>query len=218
MMRNVNDTLRSLTSFTGPFSEFHPEDVPGNPTELFIEWLYEAIEKRIQEPHAMTLSTVDKHGVPDARTLILKNVTRNKWFFATSCKSQKGKQLELNPRVALTFYWSELGRQVRIRGIASVTNKKLSDKDFLERSVNARAIALIGRQSEELIDQNELDDVFIEKQEIVKRDPLIVAPYWHLYSVFAEDVEFFQGNTHRKNVRVKYERKGEQWASKLLWP
>lgn len=82
----------------------------------------------------MTVSTVDKTGTPDARVLLLKNVTENKWYFATSDISRKGEQLESNAKVALTFYWSELGGQVRIRGEASRISKKASSMDFLERS------------------------------------------------------------------------------------
>ena len=63
----------------------------------------------------MTISTVDQDGYPDARVLILKNVIDEAFFFASSSESRKGRQLEDNPHVALTFYWPALGRQVRIR-------------------------------------------------------------------------------------------------------
>lgn len=118
-MKQTKDLLRNLKSLAGPFPDFHTSDLPKYPSDLFVEWLNFAIEEGVHEPHAMTLSTVDEAGAPDARVLILKDVKINRWYFATSGTSRKGEQLKLNSNVALTFYWSKIGRQVRIRGIAS---------------------------------------------------------------------------------------------------
>jgi pyridoxamine 5'-phosphate oxidase len=48
--------------------------VPADPLELFVSWLHDAIDAGVSEPHAMTLSTVDDEGAPDARVLILKDL------------------------------------------------------------------------------------------------------------------------------------------------
>ncbi|UOQ84451.1 pyridoxamine 5'-phosphate oxidase family protein [Gracilibacillus salinarum] len=103
-MKQTKKILRDLKSLTGPFPEFHTEDIPESPSDLFTNWLITAIEKGVHEPHAMTLSTVDEKGAPDARILILKDVANNKWYFASSTISKKGEQLRINPKVALTFY------------------------------------------------------------------------------------------------------------------
>lgn len=116
----------------GPFPEFHTKDLPVYPSDLFIEWINIAIEEGVYEPHTMTLSTIDESGAPVARILILKNVTRNKWYFATSATSRKREQLKSNPRVALMFNWSTIGRQIRIRGVASKMTAEASSRDFLE--------------------------------------------------------------------------------------
>ena len=59
----------------------------------------------------MTLSTTNHNGCPDARVLIMKDVDQHGWYFASSSQSEKGKQILVNPNVALTFYWSLTGRQ-----------------------------------------------------------------------------------------------------------
>ncbi|NAP01441.1 oxidase, partial [Halomonas sp. MG34] len=181
-MKQTKDLLRHLNSLVGPFPEFQLTNIPDNPSDLFLEWLYVAIEKGVPEPHAMTLSTVDETGAPDARILILKDVTRNRWSFATSATSRKGEQLKLNPKVALTFYWSEIGRQVRIRGVASEMPPEACSKDFLERSIWARALALIGYQSKEMMHRQMLDDALLKAKELVKEVPDTISPTWKLYT------------------------------------
>lgn len=132
-MKTAKEMLKNLTALKGPFSKFYTDKLPKNPETLFLKWLYEAIEENVHEPHAMTVSTVDANGAPDARILILKNVSDNRWFFASSSESKKGQHLQLQPRIALTFYWSEIGKQVGIRGIAYESGREASEKDFLER-------------------------------------------------------------------------------------
>ena len=66
--------LRSLPSLKGPFVDWEIDTLPDTPQQAFQYWLNDAIEEGVKEPHAMTLSTVDSDGFPDARVLILKNV------------------------------------------------------------------------------------------------------------------------------------------------
>lgn len=132
--------LRDLKALEGPFDPVDFSAVGDSPQALFLDWLDEAIAAGIAEPHAMTLSTVDAEGHPDARMLILKNVDDRGWHFAISAASPKGRQIEANPAVALTFYWQNLGRQVRIRGRAVALDAAECAQDFLARSVDARAM------------------------------------------------------------------------------
>jgi pyridoxamine 5'-phosphate oxidase len=195
--------LRNLIVLNGSFDDFNPNNVPETPHELFFEWLQVAIQQEVSEPHAMTLSTVDAQGQPDARILILKNIDQNGWCFATSSESQKGKQLAQESKVALTFYWPKLGRQIRIRGEAVRMEKDISTADFLERNETARAGALIGKQSSPLLNNEELDSAY---------------PAWGLYCVSAYEVEFWQGKGDRKHTRLQYRLVKKQWIRELLWP
>lgn len=99
-MSNIKNLLRTLKVLNGSFSDFHTDNVPETPHELFIKWLHTAIREDVLEPHAMTISTVDHDGYPDARVLILKNIDDNGWYFATSSESRKGKQLAEQSKVA----------------------------------------------------------------------------------------------------------------------
>jgi len=214
----MKDTLRNLKALEGPFPQFDPANVPSNPNELFQEWFHLAIKNGVHEPHSMTLSTINSFGHPDARVLILKDMDEDGWYFASSSTSMKGQQLKMNSNVSLTFYWSLIGRQVRIRGTSLRVGKEQSAEDFLERGEVARAIALLGKQSKVLPDSKVLEESFIKQIERVKSEPNTVDPHWCLYKVAASEVEFWQGDRERKHIRLLYRRENNVWIKELLWP
>ncbi|MFG2569123.1 pyridoxamine 5'-phosphate oxidase family protein [Streptomyces sp. NPDC048567] len=112
----VREWLRSIEVFAGPLPDFDPAVAPAEPVDLFLAWLRAALAAGVPDAHAMTLSTVGEDGHPDARVLILKNVDGDGWQFAVHAGSPKGRQLAERPSAALTFYWPQQGRQVRVRG------------------------------------------------------------------------------------------------------
>lgn len=218
MSSKAEDLLRQLKSLSGPFPIWNMEQLPDQPGELFLDWLRLAIENNVKEPHAMTLSTVDQHGYPDARVLILKNMIQDAFYFASSLDSQKGQQLKDNPRVALTFYWPSLGRQIRIRGIAQDEGDEAGAKDFRKRNPGAKAVAMTERQSQLLDSEEELNGS-IEIQKIrLQENSDFAAPHWRLYAVHAKEVEFWQGDTDRKHIRVQYNWQEGHWQRNRLWP
>lgn len=217
-MKDIHNLIKNLKSLEGPFPKFDPTIVPSNPNELFQEWFHIAVKNGVLEPHSMTLSTVDSFGHPDARVLILKDMDENGWYFASGSNSKKGQQLKLNPNVSLTFYWSLIGRQVRIRGTSLRVGEEQSAKDFLERGEVARAIALLGKQSVVLTDSKVLEDSLIKQIKQMKSKPNIVDPHWCLYKVTASEVEFWQGDIDRKHIRLLYRMENNKWIKEFLWP
>lgn len=121
----MRELLRGIPIFARPLPTFDPSDAPAEPTELFRNWLLEAIEAGVDEPHVMTLCTVDPRCRPDVRVVVLQDVVEAGWQFAANAVSAKGQQLAGNPHAALHFYWREQGRQVRIRGVASAAEPEL---------------------------------------------------------------------------------------------
>ncbi|KLU53459.1 oxidase [Paenibacillus sp. VT-400] len=212
------ELLQRLKSLSGPFPTWDMGHLPEQPGKLFLEWLRLAVENKVKEPHAMTISTMDQDGYPDARVLILKNVIDETFYFASSSESRKGQQLKENPHVALTFYWPSLGRQIRIRGIAEDQGDEAGADDFRKRSAGARAVAMTGHQSEVLDSEEVLDSSIEAQKEKIRRDPSVVTPHWRLYAVNAQEVEFWQGDSERKHVRVQYVKQDGQWKTFRLWP
>ncbi|MGP4046128.1 pyridoxine/pyridoxamine 5'-phosphate oxidase [Streptomyces sp. 2A115] len=217
-MEDLRQLLRGLEVFAGELPVFDPSAAPDTPTELFTEWLLAAVDAGVREPHAMTLSTAGADGNPTARTLILKGLGPDSWRFASDGGSVKARNLAERPYAALTFYWPQLARQVRVRGPVVPESPEDSAADFLARGAGARAEALLGRQSGPLTDLAERDTAVKKSLARLAAEPDLVAPGWTLHSVHAESVEFWQGDKERRHTRLAYLRSGEGWGKQLLWP
>ncbi|UJP11108.1 pyridoxamine 5'-phosphate oxidase family protein [Microbacterium sp. KUDC0406] len=138
MTRSIRYLLRAVPALTGSAPPFDPRAVPDDPVTLFLTWFDEALAAGVVEPHAMTLSTVDAEGRPDARTLILKDVDRLGWAFASPRSSAKGHQLAVHPSAALSFWWPSQVRAVRVRGPVLQGTEAESAADLAARSAAAR--------------------------------------------------------------------------------
>jgi pyridoxamine 5'-phosphate oxidase len=214
----IRDQLRTLPVFDRPLPGFDTDQAPDEPVSLFAAWLSEAIDAKVIEPHAMTLSTVDAEGRPDARVLILRDVGPAGWQFWTSSTSAKGAQLAANPHAAVSFYWREQGRQVRVRGEVAVADQATRDADFLARSDASRIASLVGRQSDVLPDPAELPRELAAARRRLAEDPQLVAQDHTVYVLAPAEVEFWQGDHERQHIRLRYRRSGAAWVTERLWP
>ncbi|MFI0896111.1 pyridoxal 5'-phosphate synthase [Streptomyces sp. NPDC020983] len=217
-MSDLREVLRGLDVFAGELPDVDVGGLPSEPRELFVEWLLAAVRAGVREPHAMTLSTTGEDGDPAARVLILKDVSPDGWHFAADAGGRKGRELAARPAAALTFYWSPLARQVRIRGRVRPGGPDEGAADFLARSPGARAEALLGRQSTPLDDLAVRDAAVREAAARIEAEPGLVAPGWTRYALHADTVEFWQGDRERRHTRVVYTRTAEGWERGLLWP
>ncbi|MDO3444881.1 pyridoxal 5'-phosphate synthase [Agrobacterium sp. V1] len=217
---SMKDRLRQIPSLKAPLPECDPLALPDTPQDAFALWLDDALNAGIREPHAMTLSTVDENGWPDARMLILKNLDERGWHFAVKAESPKGRQIENRSYVALTFYWSALGRQVRLRGPAIMLSDSECAEDFLDRPASSRASAIASRQSEILEAGEGLESRMAEAQALIAANPDYVSPGWRFYAVAPVVAEFWQGASDRNHKRLRYVLSGDSatWDRSLLWP
>lgn len=130
--------LRSLPSLTGTPPAAAAEPLPAHPEQLFERWIRQAVDRGVPEAHGATLATVDADGIPDARTLILKDVGPEGWAFAGPRTSAKASQLAAHPAAALTFWWPAIVRSVRVRGRVVEAPAHESAADLAARSAAAR--------------------------------------------------------------------------------
>ncbi|KAI8162701.1 hypothetical protein K4K54_005824 [Colletotrichum sp. SAR 10_86] len=216
----VRTQLRNLKVLQGCLEKCDFTTFPASPQEAFTRWLQEAVEAGVKEPHAMTLSTVDAQGCPDARVLILKNVDHRGWHFAIKADSPKGHQLSSNGHAALTFYWPDQGRQIRVRGRAYPLPVDESRRDFADRPSSSKVSALASKQSQALRDEHHLLQALDVAHRTVEDDPDLVLAGWTVYTVDPTTVEFWQGAQNRLHQRLSYSIGLEEgtWEKQLLWP
>lgn len=214
----LRDTLRALPVLTGRPPSFDPAAAPDDPVALFVDWLEGAVLAGVAEPHAMTVSTVGPGGRPDARVLILKAVDADGWHFGISAVSQKGRDLAANPLAALTFYWPELVRQIRLSGPVVADPVDVGAADFLARSAGSREMALTRRQSQPFLDSTEIDHALEKARLELQADPAVVPDEWISYALRPDQIEFWQGDSGRRHQRLRYELADGHWSRGLLWP
>lgn len=193
-------------------------DAP-DPFGLFDTWFSEASDAEINDPNAMVLATVDAHGMPDARTVLLKDRDTRGFTFYTNTTSAKGMALAANPSAALLFYWKSLRRQVRIRGPVSPVTPEEADAYFATRARGSRIGAWASDQSKPAADRAELE-ARVKAREAEFPGDVPRPPHWSGYRVAPLQMEFWREGEFRLHNRFRYARQtlGDGWAVTRLFP
>jgi pyridoxamine 5'-phosphate oxidase len=193
-------------------------DVDTDPIEQFRQWLDEAVRVELVDATAMTLATVDASGAPDARIVLLKDVTADGFTFYTNYDSAKAAQLAAHPHAALVFFWAELERQVRVTGVVSRAPAATSDAYFASRPLDSRLGAWASPQSRVIADRAVLEAKVAEAAARFIDGDVPRPSYWGGYVLAPAVVEFWQGRPNRLHDRLRYRRDGVGWTIERLAP
>ncbi len=193
--------------------------VSQDPINQFTKWFDEAINAKVPEPNAMNLATVNENGRPASRIVLLKGIEDNKFVFYTNHQSRKGKELDTNPACALTFFWPELERQVRIEGVASRTDEKRAEKYFQSRPRGSQLGAWASPQSTMISDRSLLEERVKKLEEKFKGQDILPKPnQWGGYEIEPLMIEFWQGRPSRLHDRILYTKDDGVWKINRLAP
>lgn len=213
-MQNLANIRKDYTKATLDISS-----VEQNPFKQFEKWFGEAMKAEVMEPNAMNLATVNELGKPSGRIVLLKGLENNKFLFYTNYQSKKGKELENNPACALTFFWPELERQVRIEGVAGRVNPEISDAYFQSRPRESQLGAWASPQSGMIKNRTILEQRLHQMEK--KFETLKVLPrpnQWGGYQVDVFQIEFWQGRHGRLHDRIQYVSVDGLWKLYRLAP
>lgn len=214
-MTNRDDIARIRIDYAK--ARLGPDDCQPDPLAQFNRWLDEAIASQVNEPTAMNLATVE-NGRPSARMVLLKGIENGAFVFYTNYQSRKGHQLETNPFAALTFFWPELERQVRVEGAVVRVSPEASDAYFASRPYQSRVGAWASDQSQPLDGTATLvarATKFAAKYITHVPRP----PHWGGFAVTPDRMEFWQGRPSRLHDRVVYLREtNNDWTRQRLYP
>ena len=180
-------------------------NIGDNPMELFQKWFYEIDSNfEIDETNAMTLSTMGLDGYPKSRVVLLKRYTYEGFIFYSNYESEKGKAIEQNPNVCISFFWHAAERQIIIKGKAERIAENLSDGYFESRPRGSQLGAVVSKQSD-IIANREFLECKLSELEIQYQGKEIPRPaFWGGYIVKPVEFEYWQGRPNRLHDRIRF--------------
>ena len=211
----------TLTEFRKEYKlgSLRRRDLSENPLTQFNAWFEQAVKADIPEPTAMSLATVDKHGQPSLRTVLLKVVNDRGFIFCTSYESQKGLEIEGNARVALLFLWKELERQICIEGTALKVPTHESEFYFAARPIGSQLGAAASKQSLVVESREVLEKQYAELDARYAGQKIPRPPNWGGYVVAPKTIQFWQGRVNRLHDRFRYTKQPDaSWIIERLSP
>ena len=197
--------------------ELSEQECDASPLVQFERWLNEAVRAEVNEPTAMNVATVGEDGRPSSRMVLLKEVNAQGFVFFSNYLSRKGRALSAHPFAALTFFWPELERQVRVEGRVVLLDEAASDEYFKSRPYTSRIGAWASEQSSVIAGKS----VLVARAATVGlKHPISVPrpPHWGGYVVLPERLEFWQGRPSRLHDRIQYRLENESWLKERLAP
>lgn len=189
-----------------------------NPFEIAASWLAEASKLEISDPTAMALATVDQHGLPNVRMVLLKEVEADSFLFYTNYHSAKASELATGNCAAFVIHWKSLRRQIRARGAVEKEDGRKADRYFRSRPLESRWGAWASRQSKVISSRDDLLARFERKKKLLGDDPAR-PEFWGGYRLTPVEMEFWCEGDFRLHNRFQWTRvPGGSWNIDRLAP
>ena len=215
MLRDISNLRKSYLQ-----NSLEEENLPSSPFLLFDNWFKEVKSTNSKsEVNAMTLSTIDTNGYPNARIVLLKFFSNEGFIFFTNYNSIKATSIQNNNKVTISFFWEDFERQVIIKGHAKKTNEDLSTKYFNSRPKGSQIGALVSeRQSSVIPSKDFLTEKFNSLIQEFENKDIPRPENWGGFIVNPIEYEFWQGGENRLHDRIRYKLVDNLWKIDRLSP
>lgn len=215
----TNGTLQAEQYTKGSLEE---SQLDANPFKQFDIWFKHANESKVHQPETVTLSTASlPSGKVSARMVYLKEMDdRGFVIYSNWGTSRKAADIASNPHAALTFWWHELERQVRVEGTVERLTSEESQVYYDTRIRGSRLGAWASQQSSVLKDREELEQQVKDVEaKFQNQEKFPVPEFWGGLRVMPEIMEFWQGRPSRLHDRFQYVKNdGGEWKVQRLSP
>ncbi len=190
-----------------------------NPINKFRKWFDEEMNlTTVSIPTACCLSTVGIDNYPNARFVSLKKIVENNFIVTGTISSRKGLEINQTNKIALTFWWTETERQVRIQGNATQISNELADKFFAERNRDSQIISIVSNQGQKLNNIEILNKKYKNVETKFNSQYLTRPINWGGYSIEPIRIEFLEFKPTRFHYRKLYQLTNGQWTKTELQP
>lgn len=192
----------------------------GEPFKLFAEWLKEAEASEPNDPNAVALATVDEHGLPNVRMVLLKGFDDDGFVFYTNFESQKGREILGQKKAAMCFHWKSLRRQVRLRGPVEIVSDAEADAYFKTRARGSRIGAWASKQSRPLESRFALEKAVAEYTARYAIGEIPRPSYWSGFRIRPTSIEFWKDQQFRLHDRIEFRRPSPvgAWEKVRMYP
>lgn len=191
-----------------------------NPFELFTDWMAEARAAELNDSNAMSLATVDTHGLPDVRMVLLKGVDERGFVFYTHEDSHKGQQLKASGKAALCFHWKSLRRQIRVRGAVVAVKGQEADDYFKSRARGSQLGAWSSDQSQPVKTRADIEARVSATEQRFGEGDIPRPDFWYGWRIVPIQIEFWRDRPFRLHDRMVFNRESENqpWTTGRLFP
>lgn len=188
-----------------------------DPYIRFVEIYKKALLAKQNNIEAVCISSFSKiNSEVDARFVNIKMLLNDSFIFFSNYNSPKSDQFSSHDQVSLTFYWSSINFQIRMKGNIKKTSRKISQEHFKNRDSKKNALAISSCQSQPI---SSFDEVIKEYNRIKGVNDLKICPeYWGGFMFKPYYFEFWHGSDSRINKREVYEFKNNLWNSYYIQP
>ncbi|MDP0563525.1 MAG: pyridoxamine 5'-phosphate oxidase [Candidatus Endonucleobacter sp. (ex Gigantidas childressi)] len=211
--------LRQEYTHTG----LNRNNLDDSPFEQFTQWFSQAQQAKLPELNAMSLATASSSGMPSLRTVLLKYFGNDGFVFFSNYNSNKARDIDENPSVALLLPWLTLQRQVIIRGQVEKISKSDSFNYFISRPHGSQLGAWVSEQSSVITGRSLLEIKLDEIKRKFSAGKVPLPSFWGGYRVVPTHIEFWQGRPNRLHDRFLYSKptgdcKLQKWLIERLAP